>query len=197
MSSDSLPTTSTHHCCVCGKPSSLRCSRCLGAQYCDVSCQRKDWKSHKEACKVAEVFKKSIEQDYGPQTTVEDVDAQIVVYRRLAELGDGFSMFNLGQAYSTGMGVAKDDVEATKLFRRSAELGVLKAQFNLGNAYAKGKGVNQDKAEAVKWWRRAAEAGDANSQERLGQALYFGHGVEKDYAESFKWYFEASKSDDI
>jgi TPR repeat protein len=120
--SDSQPTT-THHCCVCGKPSSLRCSRCLGAQYCDVSCQRKDWKSHKESCKSAEGFKKSIEQAYSLQATAEDVDSHIVALRCMAELGSRHSMVNLGIAYRTGMGVVKDDVEATKLYKRSADLG--------------------------------------------------------------------------
>jgi TPR repeat protein len=181
---NSLPTTTTLHCSVCANPSSLRCSRCLGAQYCDVTCQRKDWKSHKEACKRAEGVKKSIELDYGPQTTVEDVDAQIVLYRRMAELGHGVSMFNLGVAYDTGMGVVQDQVEAIKLFRRSAELDVLEAQYNLGVAYAKGEGVNQDNAEAVKWYRKAAESEHVKSQFKLGQALFFGYGVEKDYAES-------------
>ena len=123
MSSNSLHTTTTHHCCVCAKPSFLRCSRCLGAQYCDVSCQRKDWKSHKEACKVAEGFKKSVSDTISPQATVEDVDEKIMEYRRMAELGDKFALHNLGVAYNTGMGVAKDDIESFQLFKRSAELG--------------------------------------------------------------------------
>ena len=157
MSSDSLPTI-THHCSVCGKPSSLRCSRCLGAQYCDIACQRKDWKSHKEACKDAEVVKNAIEEDYGSQTTVEDVDEKIAECRRMAELGDRVALYNLGQAHNTGMGVAKDQVEAFELFKQSANLGDLDAQCNLGVAYDNGYGVNQDLAEAVKWWRKAAEA---------------------------------------
>jgi uncharacterized protein len=49
-----------------------------------------------------------------------------------------FALFNLGVAYNTGMGVAKDQVEAIKLFKRSAELGFVEAQFNLGVAYKKG-----------------------------------------------------------
>ena len=81
-------------------------------------CQRKDWKSHKEACKRAEGFKKSIEEDYGPQATVEDVDEHIVKLRRMAELGDRVALCNLGVAYDTGMGVAKDQVEAIKLFKK-------------------------------------------------------------------------------
>ena len=196
--SDSLPPTTTHHCSVCGKPSFLRCSRCLGAQYCDVSCQRKDWKSHKEACKKAEEFKKSIEEVHGPQTTAEDVDEKIVEYRLGAELGDREALFNLALSYNTGMGVAQDHDEAFQLYKKSSDLRHVLAHFKMGIAYANGHGVEKDEAEAVKWWRKAAEAGDAKSQGNLGQALQFGvGGVKIDFAESFKWYLEASKSDDI
>jgi len=52
------------------------------------------------------------------------MDEQILEYRRMAELGDKYALFNLGQAYDTGMGVAKDQVEATKLFKKSAELAL-------------------------------------------------------------------------
>ena len=51
------------------------------------------------------------------RTTVEDVDKQIVEYRRRAELGDRVALNNLAAAYNTGMGVEKDQVEATKLFK--------------------------------------------------------------------------------
>ena len=192
--SDSLIPTTTHHCSACGKPSSFRCSRCLGAQYCDVSCQLKDWKSHKELCKDAEKVKKAIEQFNGPQTTVEDVDEKIVEFRRGAELGNKTALYNLGLAYITGMGVAKDQVEATKLLKRSADLGFVEAQYSLGIAYFHGHGVEVDQAEAVKCWRKAAEAGHVSSQYNLGQALCLGKGVKKDDAESFKWFSEASNA---
>ena len=84
------------------------------------------------------------------RTTVDDVDEHILKLRRMAELGDRVSMYDLGVAYETGMGVAKDQVEATKLFKKSADLGVLVAQYNLGVAYANGQGVEVDNAEAVK-----------------------------------------------
>ena len=44
------------------------------------------------------MFKKSIEQMYGPQTTVDDVDAKIVEYRLGAELGHRVALFNLSLA---------------------------------------------------------------------------------------------------
>lgn len=37
-------------CKVCGKEDAKRCGKCHRVFYCSVQCQRKDWKSHKEAC---------------------------------------------------------------------------------------------------------------------------------------------------
>ena len=54
------------------------------------------------------MIKKLVSENISPQATVEDVDEEIMEYRRKAELGDKFALHNLGVAYKTGMGVAKD-----------------------------------------------------------------------------------------
>ncbi|KAJ6561671.1 hypothetical protein B0H19DRAFT_1142284 [Mycena capillaripes] len=33
----------------CGKHADLRCSGCKSVRYCDVECQKKDWKTHKRS----------------------------------------------------------------------------------------------------------------------------------------------------
>ena len=44
--------TSHRQCATCGKAGDalLKCGQCRSVLYCDVSCQRKGWKSHKESC---------------------------------------------------------------------------------------------------------------------------------------------------
>jgi tetratricopeptide (TPR) repeat protein len=37
-------------CFVCLKPSRLKCSRCSSIQYCSITCQKSDWKTHKQNC---------------------------------------------------------------------------------------------------------------------------------------------------
>jgi hypothetical protein len=170
----------------CGHQSSLRCSRCLGALYCSVKCQRKDWKTHKVMCKRAEDTKKSLEaQGY---RTVEEIDAELDEYRRFAELGDSRAQFNVGLSYFTGVGVGVDKAEGVKWFRLAAEQGHAGSQFNLGNAYDDGDGVSIDKVEAVKWYRLAAEQGDAQAQFSLGVSYANGDGVSVDIVEAIQWF---------
>lgn len=45
--------SSSKRCGNCQKSgeSLLRCSRCKSTYYCDVQCQRSDWKTHKKTCR--------------------------------------------------------------------------------------------------------------------------------------------------
>ena len=188
MSSSSSISSSppvTLICSVCGEKSSLRCSNCLGALYCSVECQKKDWKTHKVICKKAQEVKKSYEA-LGYRT-VEEIDALLEEERRLAELGNAEAQYNLGLSYSNGLGVSVDKVESVKWYRLAAEQGFAHAQFNLGNAYFNGEGVSVDKVEAIKWYRLAANQGYAEAQCILGFLYLQGDGVEADEVEGLKW----------
>lgn len=39
-------------CASCGEPATQRCSKCKSVWYCSRECQLKDWKAHKEMCKM-------------------------------------------------------------------------------------------------------------------------------------------------
>ncbi len=185
-SSSLSPPPPLQYCSVCGHQSSLRCSKCLGALYCSVKCQRKDWKTHKVICKEAEETKKSIEAQ--GCRTVEEIDAELKEFRRFAELGDARAQYNVGLSYFTGVGVGVDKSEGVKWFRLAAAQGNANAQFNLGFAYYNGNGVSVDKVESVKWYRLAAAQGHANAQCNMGYAYYNGDGVSVDKVEAIKWY---------
>jgi TPR repeat protein len=173
-------------CSVCGEKSALRCSNCLGAFYCSVPCQKKDWKVHKVICKKAQELKKGYEA-LGCHT-VEEIDAKLEGDRRLAELGDAKAQYNMGLSYFNGLGVGVDKVESIKWYRLAAEQGYAQAQFNLGNAHFNGDGVSVDKVEAIKWYRLAANQGIAQAQFNLGYAYFNGEGVSVDRVEAIKWY---------
>src|SRR5439155_23086971 len=66
--------------------------------------------------------------------------------------------------YATGIGVARDDAEATKWFMKAAENGNAAAQYNMGVRYAYGRGIPKDNKEAAFWFRKSGEQGFAPGQ---------------------------------
>lgn len=175
------------HCHICNKPSSLRCSRCLGTRYCSIACQRKDWTSHKTLCAEAEIFK----NEFKGVSTAEDFDVQLKEQRALADAGDAQAQLTVGLAYGKGLGVRVDWVEAVKWFKKAA-VGVSSAaahaNYLVGHAYQRGFGVSIDVNESFKFHKRGAELGFEEAQYQVG-AVYF-HGnvhVPVDKEESVKW----------
>lgn len=77
-----------------------------------------------------------------------------------AEQGDLEALFNLGQVYRLGLGVAKDEAKAFELLLKAAAGGVAAAQSRIGLAYATGEGAALDPIEACKWFELAALLGD-------------------------------------
>ena len=114
--------------------------------------------------------------------------------RTKAEKGDAQSQYELGNAFYIGsLGIAKDQVEATKWYRRAAEQDLPEAQHNLGVSYAGGQGVAKDEAEAVKWFRKAAEQNLPEAQFNVGIYYHEGRGVTRDDREAVKWFRKAAE----
>ena len=107
-------------------------------------------------------------------------------WRPLAEQGNLFAQYDLGQMYRYGDGVPQNYKEAAKWYRLAAEQGHFYAQSDLGWMYFDGEGVPQDDEEAAKWWRLAAEQGHAPAQTYLGVMYWIG--APKDYIYSHMWF---------
>ncbi|WP_419720758.1 peptidoglycan-binding protein [Phenylobacterium aquaticum] len=88
---------------------------------------------------------------------------------RAAEGGDRKAMHNLGIAYFSGAGGAKNSTTAAQWFRRAADLGLVDSQYNLAALYEQGLGVSQNSAEAYKWYLIAARTGDGDARKRADQ----------------------------
>jgi len=109
-------------------------------------------------------------------------------WRPLAEQGNLFAQYDLGQMYRYGVGVPQNYKEAARWYRLAAEQGHFYAQFDLGWMYSDGKGVLQDDEEAARWYRLAAEQGHAPAQNNLGAMYWTGVGAPKDYIYSHMWF---------
>ena len=123
----------------------------------------------------------------------KEAAAGLTELKRAAENGDVEAQYELGNMYSFGIRVAKDDSEAAKWYRKAAEQGNVVAQRFLGYAYSNGEGVTQDKIEAIKWYRKAAEQGDDVAQRNLAIIYSRGEGVTQNYSEAIKWYRKAAE----
>ncbi len=111
----------------------------------------------------------------------------------LAVIRYAFSLYEKGEDYYYGRGVAQDYAEAAKWYRKSAEQGNAVAQRKLGSMYEVGVGVRQDFGEAVKWYRKSAEQGNAIAQRNLGHMYENGKGVRQDFGEAVKWYRKSAE----
>lgn len=79
--------------------------------------------------------------------------------RDVADRGDVYSQFRLGQLYYEGTGVGRDDQEAAKWFLKAAGHDHAEAQYILASMYEKGSGVKKSDEEAFHWYLQAAGQG--------------------------------------
>lgn len=103
-------------------------------------------------------------------------------WRPLAERGNMWAQFHLGEMLALGQGNPKDEAQAVSLFRQAADQGLEEAQFNLGFMYAQGRGIPSNLAEATVWFRKAADRGYAPAQAMLATIAAAGGGPARDIA---------------
>lgn len=103
----------------------------------------------------------------------------MAAWRKAADKGSSAAMVELGVAYGTGTGVAKDEAQARDLLERAAKAGNPRGVSNL---IALGGGVSRtDPAQSRELLSRAA-ATNAEAQYQLGVMLSEGAGGAKDDA---------------
>lgn len=94
-------------------------------------------------------------------------------YGKAADQWHASAHFSIGMLHFLGLGVPRDELEASIWIRESAEQGYEYAQYFLGNAYANGWNdvIQQDKTEAKKWMLKAAAQGNLDAQRYLKKTL--------------------------
>jgi len=105
----------------------------------------------------------------------------IAAWRKAADKGSSSAMVELGVAYGTGSGVAKDEAQARKLFEKAAQSGNPRGVSNLAALGGAGGAAPADPAQARALLGKAAET-NAEAQYQLGLMLASGNGGERDDA---------------
>lgn len=103
----------------------------------------------------------------------------LAAWRKAADKGSSAAMVELGVAYGTGSGIAKDEAQARKLFEKAAQSGNPRGVSNLAALGGSGGGAPADPAQARVLLGKAAET-NAEAQYQLGLMLANGNGGEKD-----------------
>jgi len=110
-----------------------------------------------------------------------DHSAAVREWQQPAEKGDADALFNLGQAYKLGRGVAQDLTRAEDLFSRAAAAGHLQAGDNYGLLlFQRG-----ERARALPYITAAADRGDPRAMYLLGIAHFNGDIVGKDWVRAY------------
>ena len=115
------------------------------------------------------------------------------VLKSEAERGGARAQYSLGEIYTKGRGVPREDQEAARWYRRAAEQGHANAQYKLGEMYDEGRGVPKDQQEAIRWLRLAAEQRISMAQFNLAWMYADGRGVPKDEREAVRWFRGAAE----
>ena len=96
---------------------------------------------------------------YNGDGVEKDYVEAVRLFRKAADNGDPYAMYNLGCCYEAGDGVNKNIAEAVKWYRKAADNGDTDAMCKLSSCYLNGNGVEMDYTEAAKWLKKAAENG--------------------------------------
>ena len=104
----------------------------------------------------------------------------------LANIGDAFALNKLGDMYSDGKGVPKDETKAMQCFYTAAKLGNSRAQSNLGVTLQL-EANNWKQIEGAKYLKQSADHADLYGMANYGITLKNGEGVPKNYKKGMKY----------
>lgn len=108
-------------------------------------------------------------------------------WRPLAQIGNGDALFNLGQLYRLGQGVAVDLAMAESFYAQAAKAGHVTAEANLATIYYFNAATRERRGQAIRLWRSAASHGDAPSQYMMAVLHFNGEGVPQDLVQAYAW----------
>jgi TPR repeat protein len=128
-------------------------------------------------CRLAAAHSRRAQYALGRAYAADRQPAEaLAAYRKAADKGSSSAMVELGVAYATGAGVAKDDAKARQLLERAAAAGNPRGISNLA---ALGGGASSDPVKTRALLAKGAES-NAEAQYQLGLMLAEGVGGPKD-----------------
>ena len=117
------------------------------------------------------------------------------LFRRGAQQGHPLAMYNLALHYRDGIGLLRDDGQASEWFARAAGAGLVSAMVEYGRMLDRGSGQPDSKPNrrrAIEWLQRAADSGSLRAMYYLGRI--YDHGQGRDLLLALLWYGRAAEA---
>ena len=118
----------------------------------------------------------------------QDYAASFALYSQLADEGNAYAQYCLGEAYRYGYGVKVDSEKSFYWYTLAAENGEAYGQVNLGLCYRDGFGARVDYERMLYWFVQSAQQGNPSGLINLGYCYHKGIGVEVNLEEAKKLY---------
>ncbi len=122
---------------------------------------------------------------------------ELAATKAAAAKGNSDALFQMGQYYYFGTGVAKNYATAQKWLSKAAAKKNAGAMLLLGEMYKEGLGVKKDFKQSLEWMKKAANAGSSDAAYELGEMYEEGSGVPVNMPEAVKWYTVAADKGDV
>lgn len=113
--------------------------------------------------------------------------------REAAKKGNPDALFEIGNRYLTGQGVASDYAKAANWYQLAADRDHAVAQYRLGNLYEKGSGVERDTLKAQALYEKAALQGNINAMHNLAVIYASNANDPTDNKNAFQWFEKAAE----
>ncbi|WP_025198489.1 MULTISPECIES: peptidoglycan-binding protein [unclassified Brucella] len=113
--------------------------------------------------------------------------------REAAAKGDMRALFEIGNRYMEGRGVAANVKEAAKWYQLAADHGFAPAQYRIGSFNEKGLGMARNLEKAKNWYQLAADQGNASAMHNLAVLFATGTNGTPDNAAAVRWFTEAAE----
>jgi TPR repeat protein len=105
-------------------------------------------------------------------------------------------IYQVGLAYTTGLGVQVDEVKASQSMQYAAERGEAQAQLSIAHMYYHGKGTDVNLAQAFHWAKLAAEQNNAEAQCLVGDLYRKGEGTDRNENKGLSYLKSAAEQGD-
>ena len=113
---------------------------------------------------------------------------------QVAERGDAYAQYRMGQLYRDGPLLIPDNCKAKHWLTQAAKQSLADAQYALGKLLLSDDWEVRDPDEGIRWLKQAAENGSHFAAYRLGKEYLEGDVVNKDTTRAADWFTKSAEA---